>query len=361
MEGGVRYQPGEPQTVRYVRGTDYIAYIPVHIVGLSEVSYIAGDASSFPFSSVSLVSVVGDEQHLYVAFDAAAALPPEADSTVVPSLMTVVVGLAGNRTGPADLDERDGTVHIASDRLAVGILATQPLLHRFAAEAPVYQPPDPIIVAPDDLGVALGSPAELHVHDRRGRHVGPNATGGVDLDIPGSRYFTNPETGQQFIVIPNADLGEHYAVRVEGTGSGTLDLDVFYGDRRRDQAVRLAYEDVPLSVTTVGELAVRPDDPHTLRVDDDNDGTFERELPPSRTIQVPVLKPGRAPGIPRLLVIGVVLLTLSGVGAWVLVRRRRRQQPPGPPVQAPRICPRCGTPAARPTSRFCGRCGAQLT
>jgi hypothetical protein len=361
VDGVVSYQPGEPQTVRYVRGTDYVAYVPVHVVGLSNASYIASELDSFPFSKISLISVVGDERHLYAAFDAQAALPPEADSTLVPSLMTVVVGLAGNRTEPADLDERDGASRIASDRLAVGILATQHLLNRFAAEAPAYRPPDPVVIAPDDLGVALGSPAKLHLYDRRGRHVGPNATGGVDLDIPGARHFTNPETGQQFIVVPHADLGEHYAVRVEGAGGGAFDLDVFYGDRRRDQAVRLAYEDVPLDATTVAELAVRPDDPHTLRVDDDNDGAFDRELPPSQIIQVAVLELGEAPGIAGPLVIGVVLLILSGIGARVLVRWRRQRQPPGPPAPpGVRRCPRCGTPAARPTSRFCGRCGARL-
>jgi hypothetical protein len=361
VDGVVDYQPGEPQTVRYVRGTDYVAYVPVHVVGLSNASYIAGNLDSFPFSNISLVSVVGDERHLYAAFDAQAALPPDADSTVVPSLMTVEVGLVGNRTGPADLDERDGSVRIAADRLAVGILATQHLLGRFAAEAPAYRPPDPVVVGPDDLGVALGSPAKLHLYDRRGRHVGPNATGGVDLDIPGARYFTNPETGQQFIVVPNADLGEHYAVRVEGTESGTFDLDVFYGDRRRDQAVRLAYKDVPLSATTVAELAVQPDDLHTLRVDDDKDGAFDRELPPSQVIQVAVVELGRAPGIPGPVVIGIVLLILSGVGAWVLIRWPRRRQPPSPPAPPGiRTCPHCGTPAARPTSRFCGRCGARL-
>jgi len=148
---------------------------------------------------------------------------------------------------------------------------------------------------------------------------------------------------------------------VEGTESGTFDLDVFYGERRRDQAIRLAYEDVPLAATTVAELAVQPDDPHTLRVDDDNDGAFDRELPPSQIIQVAVVELGRAPGIPGPVVIGVVLLILSGVSAWVLVRRRRHRQPPGPPTPpGVRRCPRCGTPAARPTSRFCGQCGARL-
>lgn len=201
----------------------------------------------------------------------------------------------------------------------------------------------------------MGSPAQLHLYDRRGRHVGPDTAGGVDLDIPGARYFTNPETGQQLIVIPHADLSNGYAVRVEGAGDGSFDLDLFYTDWPRRQAVRLAYADVALNPETLAELAIQAGDTHLLRVDDDGNGSFDLELPPSQVIQVAVFEIShveRTPwlGLLAVVVIGASLLTLS-IG---VVRRRRR--PSSLPVT---LCPRCGT-RLRPTARFCQQCGSPL-
>jgi hypothetical protein len=274
-------------------------------------------------------------------------------------MTTVAIGIAGNRNG-ADLFERDGVAQIAVDRLAVGTLVTQILLKQFAAAAPAYQPPEPIVCPADAVCAALGSPATLHLRDRRGRHVGPNASGGADQDIPGSRYFTNAQTGQQFIVVPKANLGEGYTVRVEGTGGGTFDLDVFYGDRRRARAHRLAYEDVPVAADTVAEVAVQATDRLPLRVDEDGNGVFERELTPTRAIAVAVYEPGRRQDTWILLLAGGVLVVL-GLALIVIIMRhfRRRRSLPPPAGPSALSCPRCGT-VARPGARFCLHCGAAL-
>lgn len=361
IEGRVDNRPAiQPVDYRYHNSQTLIEnQVWVYVISLNELSYIAGTMDSFPYHSLDLIAVEGDEEHLYVVFDWMGGSPLDPGPSWG-DLMYYLVGMAGNGGPPDDLPEKDGAGRIAADRLMVGTLATWHLLGRFAIEAPTYQPPKPIVVGPDDLGVALGSPAKLHLYDRRGRHVGPNLAGGVDLDIPGARYFTNPETGQQFIVIPHADLGDKYTVQVEGTGSGDFDLNLFYTDRRRRQAIRLAYDDVPLNPDTVAELAVRADDPHTLRVDDDGNGIFDQEMLPSRTIEVAVFALSRAPSIPGSVVVGVLLMALSAVGTWVVMRRRRhRQLAPAPIVQAQPTCVHCGA-VGRPGARFCPRCGGPL-
>lgn len=353
----------QPMNYRYHNSQTLIENeVWVYVISLNELSYIAGTMDSFPYNSLDLIAVEGAEQHLYAVFDRCGGSPAEIAPCSWPDLMYYLIGVAGNKALASDLPEKDGAAHIVADRLAVGTLSTRHLLDRFAAEAPAYQPPEPIVVGSGDLGVALGSPAQLHLYDRHGRHVGPNLGGDRDLNIPGAHYFTNPETGQQFIVIPHADLDDQYTVQVEGIGDGAFDLDVFYTDRRLRQDVRLAYENVPLSSDTNAELAVRADDTHTLHVDDDGDGTFDQEMSPSRTIRVDVLELDQALGAPSPLVIGALLLTLCGVGLLLTLRRwRQRRQPALVPVsQALPTCARCGT-TVRPGARFCSLCGGPLS
>ena len=163
-------------------------------------------------------------------------------------------------------------------------------------------------------------------------------------------------------------------MRVEGTGSGTFDLDVFYGDNRRDRAYRQAYTDVPLVPGTVAEVAVQIADSLPLRLDETGDGVFERDVTPARTYEVAVFEPG-VRGTPwEILIAGVALILLGIVLLIVVVRlwrRRRRSSAPPPPPVPPQIpanppvggavqaCARCGQ-VARPGARFCLNCGAPL-
>ncbi len=382
IEGKVDGRPDvQPIDYLYHNGQTLIEnHVEIYVISLGELSYMAGTMRSFPYYSLDLIAVEGDE-HLYAVFDRAGGSPVEIAPGSWPDLMYYLVGVAGNGGPAGDFPEKDGAARIAAGRLVVGALATQHLLGRFAAEAPSYKPPSPIVVGPDDLGVALGSPAQLHLYDRRGRHVGPNPAGGVDLDIPGGRYFTQPETGQQFIVIPHANLGDRYDVRVDGAGDGAFNLDVFYTDRSLRQAVRLAYEDVPLNPDTLAELAIRADDAHTLRVDHDGNGSFDQELLPSRMIEVAVFEIGRAGGVSWLGLLLIAVLAASLLTGSAVVIHRRRRQPPflsttlcpycGTKLRSAArfcshcgrgiaICPRCSTPAKRPDARFCQRCGSPL-
>jgi len=212
------------------------------------------------------------------------------------------------------------------------------------------------------------------MRDRRGRHVGPNAAGGIDLEITGSRYFTSTMSGQQFIVIPNASLRDGYVVRVDGAGSGTFDLDVFYSDGRRDRAYRQAYTDVPLVPGPRAEVAVQVAESLSLRLDETGDGVFDRDVAPARTFEVVVFEPDRRETLWLILVGGVGLIILGALLLVFAIRRWRRRRgtpaPPAPPGQpqgsvappgsgAPQTCVHCGQ-VVRPGARFCLHCGVPL-
>lgn len=357
VEGVVDHQPGRPTDENYADAQSYLAYVPIHVVGLNELSYQAGTMDSFPFSLATVFSIVGDERHAYVVFDAAAALPPEATSDIVPKLTTVLVGIAGTGDIGGGLMEKDGTAKIGADWLQSGAVATKAILNKFAEDTVSYQPPDPIIVGPGDLGVVLGSPADLHVYDRQGRHVGPTPGGGIALEIAGARYFTDSATSQQFIVISKADLREGYRAEVVGYATGTFDLEVIYPDRRESKTVRLAYDDVALSPETRATLELRAIDDHPLAVDDDGDGTTDQVLAPARTLQVRNLASSEPRSI--LFLAGVVAaVILVALLLWVATRqwRRRARSVPVPIVQSWQRCAHCGTPLSS-GAQFCPGCG----
>lgn len=73
------------------------------------------------------------------------------------------------------------------------------------------------------MAVVLHSPADLHLYDPQGRHVGKNyETGGIDLEIPGAEYAW---TESQAITITPPIAGTYFAAMVP-TGEGDYQLDV---------------------------------------------------------------------------------------------------------------------------------------
>jgi squalene-hopene/tetraprenyl-beta-curcumene cyclase len=73
------------------------------------------------------------------------------------------------------------------------------------------------------MAVVLHSPADVHLYDPQGRHVGMNSeTGQIDLEIPGAEYaLTEPQT----ITVTPPTAGSYY-VEIVPTGTGDYQLDV---------------------------------------------------------------------------------------------------------------------------------------
>ena len=71
--------------------------------------------------------------------------------------------------------------------------------------------------------IILHSPADLHLYDAFGQHVGKNYTTGlVDLEIPGSSYS---EADPQTIRI-HPPIAGNYHVELVGTGDGPWQLEI---------------------------------------------------------------------------------------------------------------------------------------
>ncbi len=154
-----------------------------------------------------------------------------------------------------------------------------------------------LIPIPGDLSklaiFSIFSPAQLHVYDSVGRHVGVDEKGVLETEIPGSIYIHPAGTGYKTILIPDADVSQEYTLEITGTDTGTAEIKAIVPDAARDAKHYLKYTNVPITPTTKArvqikpELLVTPERPAlsksvresdlNLEVDADGDGIFELE------------------------------------------------------------------------------------
>jgi len=126
----------------------------------------------------------------------------------------------------------------------------------------------------------IASPAEIHVYDSVGRHVGPDNAGGVDLEIPGALYLEYEGTNEKRVVIPNPDVTSGYKIYVLGIASGTCDLITAFPDSQHHVVHTVQYFDVTVNPASIAELSIASDTDFALKIDVDGNGIFETEKNP---------------------------------------------------------------------------------
>jgi hypothetical protein len=142
---------------------------------------------------------------------------------------------------------------------------------------------------------SLFSPADLHVYDSQGRHVGINEEGVLENQIPGAIYITPEGTDYKIILIPDADEEDEYMIVAKGTDSGIMDLKAQVPDTVSKYRRFIEYMNVPISPTTTARTKIKPAAPGLVRmpsaaevisgttrdtatvleIDSNGDGTFE--------------------------------------------------------------------------------------
>jgi len=143
----------------------------------------------------------------------------------------------------------------------------------------------------------MASPAEVHIYDQQGRHVGTNEQGGIDTEIHGSAYWTPIVAGEsdadaRRVSIRIADLSHNYRLRLVGTGEGTFDFYLEIPDRLTSTLYQTTYVGVPVSSGAEFALTLERGTDFVLAVDAEGDGIFEGQVMPSdiftRAIDLPV-------------------------------------------------------------------------
>ncbi len=145
---------------------------------------------------------------------------------------------------------------------------------------------------------SIFSPANLHVYDSSGNHVGLDEDGKLEKTIPGALFITPEGTDYQTILVPDADVKDEYTVVADGTGSGFADIKVQIPDAANKAKRHLEFISVPITSTTALRATIKPEilaevpviydnrsvtfrDKNTiLQVDTDGDSIFEIESAP---------------------------------------------------------------------------------
>ena len=144
---------------------------------------------------------------------------------------------------------------------------------------------------------SIFSPADLHVYDAQGNHVGLDENGVPVAEIPGALYINPEGTDYKIILIPNADIANEYRMEITGTDTGTMDVKAQVPEAEIEVKKFVAYTDVPVSPMMVARTSIKPvdrlkaaapgittelarDTTTKLEIDYNGDGVFEIESTP---------------------------------------------------------------------------------
>jgi len=125
------------------------------------------------------------------------------------------------------------------------------------------------------------SPADIHVYDSGGHHIGPNEQGEIDLEIPGAQYIAPEGTQCKAIIIPGSDISKQYTVEVKGEGIGSFDLEILVPDLGGNVQHYVEYINMPVTPSAIGKIDIEPGTDFVMDIDNDGDGVFETEELPT--------------------------------------------------------------------------------
>jgi len=132
----------------------------------------------------------------------------------------------------------------------------------------------------DNSYFSIASPADIHLYDKCGNHVGKNSAGEIEEQIPGAEYLEIPELHRKTIMVQGGDTSAGYSIILEGTGEGTFDFSIGAPSRSNNFSDTVDYVNVPVSIATRVELEVNPDTGYALKIDNNGDGLVDEQRLP---------------------------------------------------------------------------------
>lgn len=132
----------------------------------------------------------------------------------------------------------------------------------------------------NDVAVTACSPVEISIYDQQGNHVGKNASGGIDKQIPGAEYFERSTNHSKNIIIHGADSSNNYRLEVTGTGTGNADLKIHVPSSSSNQLVKNQYLTVPVTASMKGSIDLAASPTATFQLDNNGDGVVDQEKQP---------------------------------------------------------------------------------
>ncbi len=132
---------------------------------------------------------------------------------------------------------------------------------------------------PNGKIVSFHSPIELHIYDSSNNHVGPNANGDIENNIPGVLY--EEIDGNKFAYLPD---GVNYVVKGSATNSGSFDVRIQTIVDGEVTSTSI-FSDLPLTNRTQAQFDIGSSLPSQIYLDHEDDGIFESSYTVSTTTQ----------------------------------------------------------------------------
>jgi hypothetical protein len=123
--------------------------------------------------------------------------------------------------------------------------------------------------------IVARSPIYMRAINSQGLRAGFLNDGTPVTEIPGSQVRTATEA--KAVLYPGTDMAR---LELQGTGNGTFDL-IISRAVSATEVQTLIYDAVPVSSTTSGQIDMTTQS-YTLVLDDNNDGTPDRNIPPTQ-------------------------------------------------------------------------------
>jgi len=122
----------------------------------------------------------------------------------------------------------------------------------------------------------LGSPANLHVYDSSGNHVGLTQAGEIEATIPGTYFYipsSHSENSKDIVWINTSD-DLRFVIEATAVGSFFFNFGRYTGES--NLSISATYEDIQITADTVATVDVSPDNPDfIMEVDLDGDGIVD--------------------------------------------------------------------------------------
>ena len=123
--------------------------------------------------------------------------------------------------------------------------------------------------------MASHSPADLHIYDEQGKHVGPTADGGFDHEIPNVGYDSMGH--ENFAFLP---AGGIYKVKLIGTGTGSFSFDS--SKIQEGEITNTAhYDSININQSSIAEVGLNANNDQSLLLDMGGDGSIDASFGPS--------------------------------------------------------------------------------
>lgn len=136
------------------------------------------------------------------------------------------------------------------------------------------------------LGVTAWAGADIHMYDQDGRHLGRDAAGGLEREIPGAELLEYPDSGLLVLQVPGAGADDVYRIEIIGEPAGAITITV--PDRVTGAVDTVTYEPYDAAAGAVARLTLDRSGDYVLSVDNDGDGIADFSVAPASIVSRPV-------------------------------------------------------------------------